>query len=305
MKPRKTYFACGLLLLLLSCAAFLIGGQSVRPEVTQLNHRHFLVRSGLNELSVILIPMLISCGAVCGALGCIQPWVALPLALKRLGAILFTGGIGLLSAASVIVATVTDYSAELMKMRWTAFAGYLLIAATILLNILGLAFHGVGRIAQGNLEKHQKAEGVTMKAAKLYSLGGLLMILSAFTRAFWPGWPWEVEMTAGLTFTIAILWASNAGAALGASAFFLAAMQSYIPFHERLKMFVAIAYLVGSGVFLISLRADMIQERWFDSPMSWTTTCGLAVIVSALLANMIGVLRQHEPEPASNVPASV
>jgi hypothetical protein len=248
--------------------------------------------------------MLIACSVACGGLGCIQGWIALPEMLKRILAYLVTAGILLMGVAAYIRSSTAgnDYYHVSDRARWIGFWGFSFLVMPLVFHLCGIGRqtfrqNGGNRAPQSltNLEER------SMKAAKLYAVGGLLLILWVFLRAFWSGWPWEEARAMGLSSVMAGLFTWPLGAALGAAALFLSAFQSLVAVHERIKLAGGITYFVGAVVFLLSLYGDLLRERPWDDPIRWTTATGLALLLVVLLLNLVGMFRNQEI-PAREVP---
>lgn len=133
-----------------------------------------------------------------------------------------------------------------------------------------------------------------MKAAKLYALGGLLLILLSVLRYFWLGWPWQELRGLGMAENSARIFTWPLGAALGAAALFLSILQSRVAIHERIKVAGGIAYFVGAVLFLGSLYWDLLRELPWKNSMSWPTAVGLALLLAVLLVNFVGMLCKQE-----------
>jgi len=305
MSPRKTYFVGGLFLVLAGCVLFLFVGRGVRPEPVQLDFRYFVVVFGSHEASVMLLPMLILCSAMFGALGSIQAWVALPPSINRIAAALFVTGMGFQFTGFLFSANGFAPWHLSPDTRWILFVACLFLVAPVLLSACGLVIHSLRPAGDGRVSAVLEIAGGNMKAGKLYAFGGLLLFMFTLLRTFWPGWPLAPVLTSGVSSALAQMWTSPYAATLSAVSLFLASVQPQLPFPERLKVLVAIAYLAAAGAFVISLHADLLRERWFDHPMSGTTTICLAMVAAAVLCNLIGMLRQREPKAASNFPVSV
>jgi hypothetical protein len=297
MSTKKTYFICGLFLLLIAITLFLLGGYNAKREIIQIGDRRFLSVASTFLLSASLLPMLIACSVACGGLGCIQSWIAFPEILKRIIAYLFTAGLLLMSVAGYVRGSAAgdDYHDVFDAARWIGVWGFILLALPLLFHLYGFGRHAFrqngGNRAPQSLTVHEEKN---MKAAKLYAVGGLVLILWVLLRAFWSGWPWEEDRVVGLSRVMAGLFTWPLGAALGAAALFLAVLQSLVAIHERFKVAGGITYFVGVGVFLGSLYLDLLRERPFDNPISWTTGAGLALLLVVFLLNLVGILRNRE-----------
>ena len=304
MGTRRVYFTCCLLLLIFAATLFLLGGYAAKRESIQLGDRHFLVLASSFLLSVSILPILIAFSIACGGLGCIQDRIALREILKRILAYLFMAGILFAGVGAYVRgrAVRDDYYRVFDEARWVGFLGLIFLALPVLFHLYGFGRHAFRESVENRVQQPLTvSEEKSMKAAKLYALGGLLLILSVLLRAFWSGWPWQEERVAGLSAAMAGLFTWPLGAALGTAALFLSVLQSLVAIHERIKLTAGITYFVGASLFLSSLYADLLREQPWDVPIRWPTATGLSLLLAVFLLNLVGMLR-HQEQPARDVP---
>lgn len=297
MSTAKSYFVCCLLLLLTAIVLFLVGGYDPHQEAIQIRDRYYFSVTSTLLLCATILPMLVAFAVACGGLGCIQAWIAFPELLKRSLAYLFTAGILLTGAGAYVRGSGAgdDYYLVFDEARWVVYWGFIFLTLPVLLHLYGFGRRAFRKNEGKRVLRPSEIAGVTnMKAAKLYGLGGLLLIFWVLMRGFWPGWPWEEEWAIGLSGVMAGLFTWPLGAALGAAALFLSVLQSQVAIHERIKVAGAIAYFVGAVIFLGFLYIDLLRDRPFTIPISWTTGAGLALLLVVLLLNLVGILRNRE-----------
>lgn len=300
MSTRKTYFYCGLWLLLLAVSLFLVGGLGAKRQVIQASERQFIVVASSLLVALNVVPLLACCSLACGGLGGIQRWVAFPEALKRVLAYLFAAGIVLQGLAGLIrgISVRIDFEeANYHEGWWIGLWGFVLIALVVVFQLYG--------IARRRSAPQREASGGNMRAAKFYAVGGLLLILWVLMRAFlafWGGWPWQVPRVVGESGALAGLFTWPLGAALGAAALFLSVLQPQIRVHERIKMAAGIVYFFGIFFMLSGLSFDLLREVPFDKPISWDTGVGVALVVAVLLVNLVGLFRHVSPVQEWNAP---
>jgi len=297
MSTRRTYLTCCLLLLLITVTSFLFGGYGRKQEFIQTGDRSFAVHAGTLFLSVGILPTLIALSLACGGLGCIQDWVVLPGAMKRILAYLFAAGILLLGVADYtwVESNIGDELFRIRVSRWIGFPGIISLTFPVLLDLYGLGRHAFRTNGGNRLQRPSKITGEKdMRAAKCYALGGLLLIMWVLLRSYFWRPPWLEPRAVGLSGVSAGLFTWPLAAALGAAALFLSVLQSLVAIHERIKLAGGIAYFAGASLFLVSLYGDLLREQPWKNSIRWTTATGLAILLIVLLLNLVGMLRSRE-----------
>lgn len=300
----KLHYLLSLIILLTLLALALASPYGRQQSTIEVEPRHYAVIVGDPQIAVYVLPLLLSLAAALGGVGSIQSRVALPNLIRRSVAWAFAFGMAFHGLAHYWLATnnVFDFHTRNAEARWIGFAGTVLLLCTLLANIVGLVRHRRVSAVMAQQESVDRLGGTDM-TARIYAWGGLLLLLWMTLRISQWVWPWLPLRSVGLTAFNAAMFTYPLTIALGAVALLLSQLQSSILLAPRLKAAGAVLYLSGTAVFCFSMFEDLRRDRPWDTPFSWSTSFGLALLLLALLVNLIGLIR-NSPNAAAK-PASL
>lgn len=129
-----------------------------------------------------------------------------------------------------------------------------------------------------------------MAAAKLYLLGGLMLALVVLLQVWYGNWPWEEPRATGLETVVASMVVHPIALTLAILALVLGLLQVYVVLPNRLKVVLAVAYLVGAVIFPRALYRALEIRGWELRPDK-SIVVGLLLLGAVLLVNLAGVLR--------------
>jgi hypothetical protein len=72
---------------------------------------------------------------------------------------------------------------------------------------------------------------------------------------------------------------------------------------EGLKSGGALLYLAGTMLSWLSMFRDLMRDRPWDTPFSWPTSLGSALLLLALIVNFVGLLRGGTALPSDSARA--
>lgn len=295
MSLGKPYYLAGLAFLLLLCTIALAAAYGKGQTTTEISPHYYVTEPGDFETVLLVFPLLIAFAATTGGLGCIQPRIALPQIIRGSGAWALAAGIICHGIAPYRRFSGLQFELERFhEAQWIGFLGTVLILYSLFVNFFGLLRHSWKR--RHNLAGSPSAwiGGTDTMTARVYALGGLMIILWMTVRISLWVLPWREPSWEGSSAVFASVMTYPITVALGAAALFLSVLQPAIRLAERVKLAGAILYFCGTAVFFFSLFEDMRRTRPWDSPIDWPAKAGLILLLAALLLNVIGMIRQRE-----------
>jgi hypothetical protein len=293
MRYGRIYFTLSLALLLVLCALALAAPFGKRQTTIEVKPGHYAVLEGHQQIVVFTLPLMLSLAVALGGLGSLQPRVELPEVLRGSAAWAFTAGVAFHGLAHFWLATNSgfefDYLLRFDESRWIGFLGTVLLLYALLLSVIGsIRGRALRRL---RLTNPVPPGGADMLATRIYAWGGLLILLWMVLLILLAVWPWRPPMSFGLSVVSASLFTYPLTIALGAVALLLSPLQPFMKVSESLKSGGALLYLAGTMLFWLSMFRDLMRDRPWDTPFSWPTSLGSALVLLALIVNFVGLLR--------------